>query len=103
MLGLRSSPNLDTGVSLALLIMGQELSLPSQTVIPRDNIMDHTGFSERLACAMSAQVFSCNPEYGFNNEILHTIDQKGEQDKPQVMVVNFQNLIIPMLCCNLSM
>ena len=67
MLGLRSSPNLDTGVSPALLVMGQQPSLPSQIVIPRDNIMDHTAFSERLARAMSAQVFSGNPWHGGEN------------------------------------
>ena len=31
-----------------------------------------------------------------NNEILYIIDQKREQDKPQFMMVNFQNVIIPM-------
>ena len=31
-----------------------------------------------------------------NNEILNTTDQKGEQDKPQLMMVKFQNEVILM-------
>ena len=64
MLGLRTTPNLDTGISPALLVMGQHPALPGQLVIPRDDIVDHTAFSERLARAMSAQVFSGNPWHG---------------------------------------
>ena len=63
MLGL-TTPNLDTGVSPALLVMGQHPALPGQLVIPREDIIDHTAFSERLAHAMSSQVFAGNPRHG---------------------------------------
>ena len=64
MLGLRSAPNLDTGVSPALLVMGQHPALPGHLIIPRKDILDHTAFSERLSKAMNAQVFRGNPWHG---------------------------------------
>jgi len=64
MLGLRTAPNLDTGVSPALLVMGQHPALPGHLIIPRDDIIDHTAFSERLARSMKAQVFAGNPWHG---------------------------------------
>ena len=64
LLGLRSAPNLDTGVSPCLLVLGQQPVLPGQLVIPRKEIADPTAFSERLALAMKAQVFNGNPWHG---------------------------------------
>jgi hypothetical protein len=64
MLGLRSAPNLDTGVSPALLVMGQHPALPGHLVVPRDDIIDHTAFSERLSKSMEAQQFTSNPWHG---------------------------------------
>ena len=64
LLGFRSAPNLDTGVSPCLLVLGQQPVLPGQLVIPRKEIADPTAFSERLALAMTAQVFNGNPWHG---------------------------------------
>ena len=64
MLGLRSAPNLDTGVAPALLVTGQHPSLPGQLVTPKCDIQDHTAFSDKMARAMKAQVFSGNPWHG---------------------------------------
>ena len=72
MLGLRSSPNLDTGIAPALLVMGQYPALPGHLVVPRDDIADHTAFSERLARAMNAQTFSGNVWHGGEQKI-HTM------------------------------
>ena len=64
LLGLRSAPNLDTGISPCLLVLGQQPVLPGQLVIPRKEIADPTPFSERLALAMKAQVFNGNSWHG---------------------------------------
>ena len=64
LLGLRAAPNLDTGVSPALMVTGQLPALPGHLVIPRDDIPNHTAFSERLSGAMRAQPFIGNPWHG---------------------------------------
>lgn len=69
MLGLRSAPNLDTGVSPALLVMGQHPALPGHLITPRNDILDHTAFSESLARAMDAQVFRGNPWHGGDRSV----------------------------------
>ena len=58
LLGLRSAPNVDTGISPAVLVYGQQPVLPGMMVLPRDEISDLSAFGETLAQAMSKQSFS---------------------------------------------
>ena len=64
LLGVRTLPNLDTGVSPSSLVMGHHPALPGQFILLRDDILNHTAFSESLAKAMKAQVFRGNPWHG---------------------------------------
>ena len=64
MLGLRAAANLDTGVSPAMLVTGQQPALPSQLVLSRANIDDASAFGKELASAIAAQTFRENPCHG---------------------------------------
>ena len=64
LLGLRSAPNLDTGVSTCLFVLGQQPVLPGQLVIPRKEMAEPTAYNERLALGMKAQVFNGNLWHG---------------------------------------
>ena len=61
LLGQRTSPNLDTGVSPSVLVTGQHPALPGHLVVPKDDILDYTAFSEQLARALRTQVLHNNP------------------------------------------
>ena len=64
MLGLRAASNLDTGVSPAILVTGQQPTLPGQLVVQRANIDDASVYGKELASAMSSQRFTENPWHG---------------------------------------
>ena len=58
MLGLRSAPNLDTGVSPCVLVYGQSPDLPGQLVLNKAEIQDASQFGESLAKAMASVKFT---------------------------------------------
>ena len=57
LLGLRLSPNLDTGKSPAVMVYGQQLDIPGLLVQPDVSVQNWSSFSEGLAQAMAAQQF----------------------------------------------
>ena len=61
MLGLRAAANLETGVSPALLVTGQQPALPGQLVVERPNIDNASTFGRELSSGMANQLFVENP------------------------------------------
>ena len=58
LLGLRSLPNDDTGITPAVAVYGQELDLPGQLVAPKSKLPLCNEFANELSKAMSSQSFS---------------------------------------------
>jgi len=58
LLGLRTTPNTDSGISPAILAFGQELQLPGQLVMPKKTIESPSAFGTELARAMANQSFT---------------------------------------------
>ena len=61
MLGVGVVSNLDTGVSLSILVTGQQPTLRGELVIQGPTIDDASNFGRQLASAMAAQTFHENP------------------------------------------
>ena len=57
LLGLRSTPNLRTGISPAMLVFGQPLDLPGQMILAKQPLEDETSFTKELYKAMEKQKF----------------------------------------------
>ena len=57
LLGLRSAPNTDTGISPSLMVYGQLLDLPGQMVLQKASIADVADVAKELTQVMSKQKF----------------------------------------------
>jgi len=64
LLGLRSAPNTDTGLSPAVLVFGQHPDLPGQMVLPKKEIGDFSAFGAEFSSAMAAQQVNKTPWHG---------------------------------------
>ena len=64
LLGLRSAPNTDTGLSPAVMVYGQLPDLPGQMVLPKNEINDFSSFGAELSSAMASQKFTTTPWHG---------------------------------------
>jgi len=64
LLGLRTAPNTDTGLSPAVLVYGQLPDLPGQMVMPKNNIQDLSSFGAELSSAMASQRVNTTPWHG---------------------------------------
>ena len=95
LLGLRAAPNLDTGVSPALMVTGQLPALPGHLVIPRDDIPNHSAFSERLSEAKRAQPFIGNPWHGGESSLHYTLQNLAEAAEVLVRRDRLQSSLAP--------
>ena len=60
LLGLRILPNTDTGVSPSMMVFGQQLDIPGQMVLPKEDIQNCSNFSESLSKAIQNQTINKN-------------------------------------------
>ena len=71
LLGHRTTPNYDTGITPAVLVYGQNPELPGQLAQPQEDIYDYSAYAQALAQAMNQFKFSDKQWHGGERRDTH--------------------------------